>query len=70
MHVEERGGLSQIQRVHDSVESRISSPLFPQPQGIAGTTRPRGVVEASVLESSAWTRIHTRNVASTAVAVP
>ena len=74
MHVEERGGLSEIERVHDRVESRMHSRLFPEPQSIESAqgrraARPRGVAEASVVETSARAHIHIRNVASTTVAV-
>jgi hypothetical protein len=72
--MEEPGGLFQIQRVHDSVESRMDGLLFPEPSGIelaqghrAG--RPRRVAEASVVEGSVWAHIHARNVASAAIAV-
>jgi hypothetical protein len=74
MHVEERGGLFQIQRVHYGVESRMNSLLFPEPQSIESAqgrraASPRGVAEASFVEVSAWAHIHTRNVAPAAVAV-
>jgi hypothetical protein len=75
MHVEERGGLLQIQRVHAGVESRMSGLSFPpKPDGVElaqgrRAAHPRGVAEASVVEVSGGAHIHTRDVASTAVAV-
>jgi hypothetical protein len=74
MHVEERGGLFQIQCVHHSVESRINDRLFPELQCVEPSqdrraAPPRRVVEASVMEVSVLAHIHTRDVASTTVPV-
>ena len=74
VHVEERGGLVQVQRVHCGVESGMDSPLFQGPQRIApvqavAALRPCDANEAGVVEGSGRAHIDTRNVASTAVTV-
>ena len=70
MHVEEHGGLFQIQGIHHSVESRKNNLLFPEPQSIESAKSGRAwAAEASVLETSARAHIHTRDVASAAVTV-
>jgi hypothetical protein len=74
MHVEKRGGLLQIQRVHNSVESRMDGLLFPESHDVepaqgGRAVRGRGVAEAIAVEVSAWAHIHARNVASAAIAV-
>ena len=74
MHVEERGGLVQVQRVHDGVESRMESPLFQNPQGdelaqAVVVLWPEGAIEVSVVEISGRAHIDTRDVAPAAVTV-
>lgn len=81
MHVEERGRLFQIQRVHDGVASRMNGRLVQvQAEGVVraqdiesaqgvGPPRARRLFEASVVNLSARAHIYTRDVASAAVAV-
>ena len=74
VHVEERGGLVQVQRVHGGVESGISSPLLPCTQEVElaqdmAVLRPRGAIEGSVEEILGRAHIDTRKVASATVTV-
>ena len=74
MHVEEGGGLFQVQRVHWGVESRANGLSFAEPHAIAPAQGrsagcARGGAEASVEEGSVLAHIHARNVESTAIAV-
>ena len=74
VHVEEYGGLLQVQRVHRGVESRMESPLFQVPQGIelaqvVAVLCPRGAIEGGVVEVLGRAHIDTRNVTTTAVTV-
>jgi hypothetical protein len=74
VHVEERGGLVQIQRVHGGVESRMDRPLFQGPQEIelaqaVAVLCPGLATEAGVVDVSGRAHIDTRNVASATVTV-
>ena len=74
MHVEERGGLMQVQRIHGGVESRMDCLLFQGPQGVelaqaVAVLCPGGATEDGVMDVSGRAHIDTRNVASSTVTV-
>ena len=74
MHVEERGGLVQVQCLHGGVESVMDGPLFQGLQGVelaqpVAVLCPEGAAEAGAVDVSGRAHIDTRNVAPAAVTV-